>query len=53
MLKWVDIIAASFVRKAEDILELREVLARYGEYDAEIVAKIETKSFENIDRFWK
>lgn len=46
----VDIIAASFVRKAEDILELREVLARYGEYDAEIVAKIENQeSFENID----
>ena len=46
----VDIIAASFVRKAEDILELRKVLAELGQYDTEIVAKIENQeAFENID----
>lgn len=45
-----DIIAASFVRKAEDIIELRKVLNEYGGSDMMIIAKIEDQQgVDNID----
>lgn len=45
----VDFVALSFVRRADDILELREILSK-AKSDAMIVAKIETpEALENID----
>ncbi|SHE75956.1 pyruvate kinase [Seinonella peptonophila] len=45
----VDFIAASFVRKAEDVLEIRRILEEQGS-DAQIIAKIENQEgIENID----
>lgn len=44
----VDMIAASFVRKAEDILCIREVLGEAGEH-IKIVAKIENQ--EGLQNF--
>ena len=45
----VDFIALSFVRRASDITELREILKKAGS-DAHIIAKIETpEALENID----
>ena len=45
----IDYVAASFVRGAEDVTELREVLARYGA-DIPIIAKIESRSgVANLD----
>lgn len=43
----VDFIAASFVRKAADVLEVRRLLEEAG-YEADIIAKIETQ--EALDR---
>jgi pyruvate kinase len=43
----VDFIAASFVRKAADVLEVRKLLEEQN-YDADIIAKIETQ--EGIER---
>jgi len=43
----VDFIAASFVRKAADVLEVRRILEEYN-YHADIIAKIETQ--EGMDR---
>ena len=43
----VDLIAASFVRKAADVLEVRRLLEERG-YHADIIAKIETQ--EGLDR---
>ena len=46
----VDFIAISFVRKAEDILQLRRILKKNNS-QAQIVAKIETpEAIENIDQ---
>ena len=46
----VDFIALSFVRKPEDILDLRKILNK-RKSDAGIIAKIETpKAIENIDK---
>ncbi len=45
----IDFIAASFVRKAADILEIREILERYGAA-IDIIAKIENEEgVQNID----
>lgn len=45
----IDFIAASFVRKPEDILEIRKILEEYGS-KAKIIAKIENQEgIENID----
>ncbi|MCM1180045.1 MAG: pyruvate kinase [Clostridium sp.] len=45
-----DFIAASFVRKAEDILEIREILSRHNCDFINIIAKIENmQGVENID----
>ncbi|CAM3853250.1 pyruvate kinase [Alicyclobacillus pomorum] len=43
----VDLIAASFVRKAADIFEVRKILEEYN-YEADIIAKIETQ--EGLER---
>ncbi len=46
----VDCIFASFVRRPEDILEMKEVLAKYGKPDIPIFAKIENpEACEKID----
>jgi pyruvate kinase len=45
----VDFIAASFVRKASDILEIREILERHG-VRIDIIAKIENQEgVDNVD----
>ena len=38
-----DFIAASFVRRASDVEEIRKVLAEYGGNDIGIIAKIENR----------
>lgn len=43
----VDYIAASFIRKASDILEVRRVLKKYGGDNIQIIAKIENQ--EGVD----
>lgn len=43
----VDMIAASFVRKADDVLEVRRILDEHN-YSADIISKIETQ--EGMDR---
>lgn len=46
-----DWIAASFVRKPEDVLEIRKVLASAGDREIKICAKIENREgIENFDR---
>ena len=46
----VDFVAASFVSKAEDLMELRDFLYSNGGRDIDIVAKIENRSgVENIE----
>ncbi|GAB7388640.1 pyruvate kinase [Bacillaceae bacterium] len=45
----VDFIAASFVRKASDILEIREILEKHGA-DISVIAKIENQEgVQNVD----
>ncbi len=45
----IDLIAASFVRKGEDIVEVRRILEQ-RQYHADIIAKIETQEgLENLD----
>ncbi len=49
----IDYIAASFIRKKEDILEIREILERHGS-QALIIAKIENQEgIENLDSILK
>ncbi len=43
----VDFVAASFIRKAEDMLEVRKILDNHGGKDIKIIAKIETQ--EGVD----
>jgi pyruvate kinase len=46
----VDFIAASFVRTAEDVMEVKQLLERNGGSDINIIAKIENaEGVENID----
>ncbi|MEM0371471.1 MAG: pyruvate kinase [Ignisphaera sp.] len=46
----VDYIGLSYVRKAEDVENVRDILKRYGRGDIGIIAKIETKSaVKNLD----
>lgn len=46
----VDYVAASFVREAEDILQIRKVLEECGGSDINVIAKIENmQGVENID----
>ena len=47
----VDWIALSFVRHAEDLMELRDLIAKHSEYKIPIIAKIEKpEAVENIDK---
>lgn len=46
----VDFIAASFVRRADDVLKIRRILAEMGKPNIQIIAKIENQEgFDNID----
>lgn len=46
----VDFIAASFIRKAEDVLQIRKILEENGGEDIEIISKIENQQgVDNID----
>lgn len=46
----IDFIAASFVRKADDVLEIRRILERNNAYDIHIISKIENQEgVDNID----
>ena len=45
-----DFIAASFVRRASDVIEIRETLEQYGGHDIGIIAKIENREgVDNLD----
>ncbi|NGX63407.1 MAG: Pyruvate kinase [Candidatus Anoxychlamydiales bacterium] len=45
----IDIVAASFIRSADHVLEIRKILAKNGSKDIPIIAKIE--SSEGVDNF--
>ena len=45
----VDFVAASFIRKASDVKEIRAVLAEHGGEDIHIISKIENQ--EGVDNF--
>lgn len=46
----VDFIAASFVRKASDVMEIRELLERHNASDIQIISKIENQEgVDNLD----
>ncbi|MDP5274412.1 pyruvate kinase [Chengkuizengella axinellae] len=46
----VDFIAASFVRKASDVLEIRDLLQRYDAQQIQIISKIENQEgVDNLD----
>ncbi len=46
----VDFVALSFVRRPEDVLELRELLKQRGALDIKIISKIETEeAIHNLD----
>ncbi len=46
----IDFIAASFIRKAADVLAIREILERNDAYDIHIISKIENQEgVENLD----
>lgn len=48
--KGVDFIAASFVRRASDVLEIRELLEREGGSEIQIIPKIENQEgLDNVD----
>lgn len=47
----IDFIAASFVRKPEDVLAIREILEEHGGEDIQIISKIENQEgVDNIDK---
>jgi pyruvate kinase len=47
----VDWIALSFVRHAEDLMQLRDLIAKHSDYKIPIIAKIEKpEAVENIDK---
>ncbi|SFC98028.1 pyruvate kinase [Algibacter pectinivorans] len=47
----VDWIALSFVRHAEDLMQLRDLIAKHGDHKIPIIAKIEKpEAVENIDK---
>ncbi|HEY9062143.1 MAG TPA: pyruvate kinase [Pseudobacteroides sp.] len=46
----VDFVAASFVRKASDVVEIKKLLEKYGGQDINVIAKIENRQgIKNID----
>ena len=49
-----DFIAASFVRRPEDVINIRKVLEQHGGADLKIIAKIENRQgIENFDEILK
>ena len=47
--KYIDLIAASFVRKVEDVLEIRKILEQHRAENIQIISKIENREgVENI-----
>lgn len=49
-----DFIAASFVRRASDVIEIKKVLEKYNGTDIKIISKIENREgIENIDEIIK
>lgn len=45
-----DFIAASFVRKADDVAEIKRVLEKFGGHDIKVISKIENRQgVQNID----
>lgn len=49
-----DFIAASFIRKAQDILDIREELAKWGSESIRIIAKIENREgVDNLEEILK
>ncbi|ADL07633.1 pyruvate kinase [Thermosediminibacter oceani DSM 16646] len=50
----VDFIAASFIRKASDVIEIRKILENNGGQDIQIIAKIESQEgVQNLDEIIK
>lgn len=50
----VDYIAASFIRKASDVLAVRKLLEQFGGHDIQIISKIENQEgVDNIDEIIK
>lgn len=50
----VDFIAASFVRKASDIIEIKKVLEKFGGQDIKVIGKIENREgIQNVDEIIK
>jgi pyruvate kinase len=50
----IDIVAASFIRKASDVLDIRKVLSKNGGEDIQIFSKIENRQgVNNIDEIIK
>ena len=46
----VDFVAASFIRKASDILEVQQILKEHGGNNIQVIAKIENQEgVDNID----
>lgn len=49
-----DFIAASFVRKAADVMEIKKILEKHGGQEIKVIAKIENRQgVENIDEILK
>ena len=49
-----DFVAASFIRKPEDVLEIKKVLAKHGGRGIKVIAKIENRQgVDNIDEILK
>jgi pyruvate kinase len=49
-----DLIAASFVRKASDVIEIKKVLEKYKAQDIKVIAKIENREgIQNFDEILK
>lgn len=50
----VDYVAASFIRKASDVLAVRKLLEQFGGHDIQIISKIENQEgVDNIDEIIK
>ena len=43
----IDFISASFIRKAEDVIDIRKILEEYGADDVQIISKIENQEGVN------
>ena len=45
----IDYIAASFIRRASDVLAIKELLSEHQGIELKVIAKIENRGLENID----